>query len=1524
MSLSSFDDNSCNSVVFYIQAPDFNQSQPWAVQLHGLCHLLNRLGHEAYVTGCTTTSGHLWTPRLSPATQAAHYRVGRLPVTVRMYAASAANKGPHAGLLVQYLPEGLFLNGVEQTEGQVLLQAPLFNTETPAPLSLRLPWADTAVFHPDASVERDDAPLVYAEVVHAHDGQIRPEHAELYDISPSVAGTLSATERAQLLRQAPCLYVYEVSSIVTEARLCGCPVVYVSNDTSLPTPPNGYWNAHGTVWNQHELSAEQQQALATDLQDFLQRYQALVAHSPQDVAQFAQAAQVLVSQLTPQQAWPGAVLEPLTEWAIDKKALPAWADECKYRHLQEQYQIWRQRSSLREIDADIYAEYVASGTLEPLAVVVYAQPTASMEHIAQTLDSLGQNFWQPASLTVVAPFACPVPPTELGDNFHWVLAPSAEAAPATALHHLQHTPWLLLLDAGTVLEPHALAEFSLATRHPGAQLVYCDDDSPGAGGGAIPHFKPGLNIEWLRSFNYLGSTLAVCGPLWLAQPNPMHLGAAYGVALRLSAEHSKTAIQHIDTVLAHCNGPASMQAAETEELAQLQAVLTEQQLKAYVQPGATWGSRLIEYRPQTQRTVSVVVPTGHQLGYMQCLLRSLVAYQGPELAEVVLVTQTAQHDTVRRAVAELELALPVQIVTTPDGPYNHGAALNAGAQAAQSELLLFADDDTECLHEHWLRSLCGYMDQADIACVAPRLTLQIGKEAKLVGGPMIAGVANSAAPYLGERQLLEEQGCYSRLQTAQDVPAVAGHCFLTRRSVWQTLGGFDATTFSLTRTVLDYCLRASQQHYRHVWTPVSNVLHQGGKTLALVSREPTTALQFQATVIAEQQQFLARWGQTLAKDGLYNRHLSLLRPYDIETDIVIDWPRDRKDRPTVLALPLPSGSGQYRVVEPLNALQDASLAKTCVVYPGEDRGMRTPSPVELARAAPDRLIVQHSIGDGHLKLLRAYKQVCPNLFIIQMVDDLLRDLAKDHPHHQIHQREGNVRMREALELSDRLIVSTQPLAEAYQEYCPDVHVVPNCLDEQTWGHFYQGPPPERQRLRVGWAGAGQHLGDLKMMVDVVSALSDEVDWIFMGMCPNELRPYIKEFHPFVSYAKYPKELSALDLNIAIAPLEDNAFNTCKSNLRLLEYGAMGWPVVCSDVYPFRTEDPPVFRCSNQADDWLQQIKELIGNRALRQQQGQALNQWVQDNFYLSKNAQAWKHAIFQEPASPPEVDPEKSTVDLSTRQDNGPHIHLYQIAYSPESLAQIQPGYLVLDNMENERPDWFEYWPIRKFLLSTELNENDFYGFFSPKFAGKTGLGYQEVKNFVLQDSEKYDVFLFSPRPEISTFFLNIFEGGNILNPEKIEVFQDFLSEIGCSNIDLKSIVMSSEKTVFSNYFVARPSFWRRWLKINEILFSICESTSHPLQKKLTAPTNYPNAQRKVFMMESMASLILSLESHWKSKAWNSFKSLYSSPKFNDFKNEIIIMDALKLAYRHQGFPEYIELFFKTRFETEKKLNNKK
>jgi glycosyltransferase involved in cell wall biosynthesis len=354
--------------------------------------------------------------------------------------------------------------------------------------------------------------------------------------------------------------------------------------------------------------------------------------------------------------------------------------------------------------------------------------------------------------------------------------------------------------------------------------------------------------------------------------------------------------------------------------------------------------------------------------------------------------------------------------------------------------------------------------------------------------------------------------------------------------------------------------------------------------------------------------------------------------YEIDTDIVLDWPRERQDRPKVLALPISSGSGQYRLVEPLDALQTAGLARTCVVFPRADRSLREPTVLEIARARPNTLIVQHSIGDHHFRRLRSIRRSCPDIFIVQMVDDLFRDLPTKHHLHNLHQREGELRMREAISLCDRLVVSTQPLADAYSAYCPDVRVMPNCLDEKAWDGLRRPARTEpRARLRVGWAGAMQHLDDLEMIADVVRELANDVDWIFMGMCPDVLRPYVKEFHPFVSYADYPAKLATLDLDIAIAPLQDNRFNESKSNLRLLEYGAMGWPVVCSDVYPFRTGNPPVCRLSNDAALWIKTVRHLIGHPAIRGQMANDLHQWVREQHFLMKRVHEWSEALKRPP-----------------------------------------------------------------------------------------------------------------------------------------------------------------------------------------------------------------------------------------------------------------------------------------------------
>ena len=258
-----------------------------------------------------------------------------------------------------------------------------------------------------------------------------------------------------------------------------------------------------------------------------------------------------------------------------------------------------------------------------------------------------------------------------------------------------------------------------------------------------------------------------------------------------------------------------------------------------------------------------------------------------------------------------------------------------------------------------------------------------------------------------------------------------------------------------------------------------------------------------------------------------------------------------------------------------------------------------------------------------------------------------------------------------------------------------------------------------------------------------------------------------------------------------------------------------------------------------------------------------------------------------------------------------PSVHLHQIAWSPKTLAQVEPGYRVLDNLANPRPDWYEYWPIRRFLQEEQLDEEAFYGFFSTKFGHKSGLGHAEVVQKVQTLASRADVVLFSGYPAQIAFFLNVFEQGESAHPGLMEVAQAWLESCGI-RIPLERLVMDSHQMVFSNSFVARPAFWREWLTWNETLFALCETQDTPLSRRLTGLTRYDGkAQLKVFLMERMAPLILSLQQRrWRVRSHNP----YARPRpWPDDKlammelPQILCFDALKHAFVTFGYPEYLE-----------------
>jgi hypothetical protein len=258
--------------------------------------------------------------------------------------------------------------------------------------------------------------------------------------------------------------------------------------------------------------------------------------------------------------------------------------------------------------------------------------------------------------------------------------------------------------------------------------------------------------------------------------------------------------------------------------------------------------------------------------------------------------------------------------------------------------------------------------------------------------------------------------------------------------------------------------------------------------------------------------------------------------------------------------------------------------------------------------------------------------------------------------------------------------------------------------------------------------------------------------------------------------------------------------------------------------------------------------------------------------------------------------------------------HVFQIGYDAASKAKVEAsGFRLLDNLQNARPDWYEYWPIRRFLLDNTLQQDAWYGFFSPRFQEKTGLNAAAVDGVIAALERRkpdLEIVLFSPQPDMGAFFLNVFEQGEMFHPGLMEVSRQVLKEVGF-DVPIETLVMDSRQIVFSNYFVAKPAFWRAWLEVTEAIFRIAEDPAHPLYAALNAGTSYRDgSHQKVFVVERIASLLLTVQSHWKTTSADTFSFAWSSfPSFNVKRELAYQSDALKMAFRECGHAYYMQAY---------------
>ncbi|MDR2113205.1 MAG: glycosyltransferase family 2 protein, partial [Candidatus Accumulibacter sp.] len=590
------------------------------------------------------------------------------------------------------------------------------------------------------------------------------------------------------------------------------------------------------------------------------------------------------------------------------------------------YWRWRERHLDDPLNEALRRERVEKlWRKPPLIEIVLTLDPGQESRLADSIDSLAQQAHAGWRLGIFAQGASPEPEFVMEDSpVRWIqCAPEEVGARIDA--HLAASPadWFGFFPCGTRFSPEAFLTLGdyIAIR-PRWALIYTDDDLAAANGQFhSPRFKPDLNLEFLRSTDYVGGFFIAKRALLSAGGFSAIPGAeAYDLLLRAIDASGDDAIGHIPEILAHLPGAAPARAGEEGAIKALEKHFARRKIPASIERGLVAGeTRRVIYRHEGKPTVSIIVPTRNRLDLLAPCVESLFLNTHYPNWELLIVDNDSDDPRVIEYFDKLrEASSRIRVMRAP-GAFDFSAMNNRAAREAKGEYLLLLNNDTEFLHGDWLDAMMSHAQRPEVGAVGARLlfpdSLKLQSAAAVLG---LGEYGTAMHVFIGEAH--DTPGYMHRTLVDQEYSAVTGACLLVRASLFHRVTGLDPE-FKLQHQDVDLCLKLRELGYRVIWTPFATLLHRHNASLARLEggQEITTT-----DLDRETETFHDRWKHRLSRDPAWNRHLSLAATTPtVEKDLVAAWNPDFHERPRVLYTPdspLGGPAVKYREGAALNAL----------------------------------------------------------------------------------------------------------------------------------------------------------------------------------------------------------------------------------------------------------------------------------------------------------------------------------------------------------------------------------------------------------------------------------------------------------------------------------------------------------------------------------------------------------------------------------------------------------------------------
>jgi GT2 family glycosyltransferase/glycosyltransferase involved in cell wall biosynthesis len=436
--------------------------------------------------------------------------------------------------------------------------------------------------------------------------------------------------------------------------------------------------------------------------------------------------------------------------------------------------------------------------------------------------------------------------------------------------------FVAFLDHDDELAPFALFEVvKRLNEDPFLDYIYSDEDKiDEKGERRDPFFKPDWSPDMFLSCNYL-CHLSVIRKKVVDEVGGFRAGydgsQDYDLFLRVTERIGDGGIGHIPKILYHWrmipeSAATSCQAKPYAYIAAKKA-LKDAMVRSGVKiddvlDGFWTGSYRIKYKIEVEPRVSIIIPTKDNVKMLRKCVDSIIQKTLYRNYDILLIDNQSVRDETFEYYRTIDNDL-IKILNFNE-PFNYAKMNNLAVSLCKSEYILFLNNDIEVISEEWLNAM--------VECAQKNNTGAVG--AKLVFPNHLiqhCGVIlnyNFAAIH-HYYKYPNHHGYFGTINMIRNFSAVTAACMMTKKSLFEEVGGFDEKNLAVAFNDVDYCLKLRRKGYLIVYTPYAELYHHESLSRGY-DDTPEKQKRFQREVAYMRE----KWGEVLDNDPYYNPNLT--------------------------------------------------------------------------------------------------------------------------------------------------------------------------------------------------------------------------------------------------------------------------------------------------------------------------------------------------------------------------------------------------------------------------------------------------------------------------------------------------------------------------------------------------------------------------------------------------------------------------------------------------------------------------